>query len=165
MPIGRGGTSRETGKRQNADSFTAPDRDLRRCRWILAAVLKSATAAVRMADCGRRTSRLALRAGLCKGDVDRRRDRFQKTFGINVCEVEPIAVAVEVEAPTSRQHDRVDDDDGTPRFRLTRTQTEEALPVWCLRANPAITGWRQRLGVAVLNRFAERLHHGGKLKQ
>jgi hypothetical protein len=37
--------------------------------------------------------------------------------------------------------------------------------VWCLRANPAITGWRQRLGVAVLNRFAERLHHGGKLKQ
>lgn len=39
------------------------------------------------------------------------------------------------------------------------------MPMWCLRANPAITGWRQRLGVAVLNRFAERLHHGGKLKQ
>jgi hypothetical protein len=37
--------------------------------------------------------------------------------------------------------------------------------MWCLRANPAIIGWRQRLGVAALNRFAERLHHGGKLKQ
>ncbi len=39
------------------------------------------------------------------------------------------------------------------------------MPMWCLSANPAITGWRQRLGVAALNRFAERLHHGGKLKQ
>lgn len=39
------------------------------------------------------------------------------------------------------------------------------MPMWYLRANPAITGWRQRLGVAVLSRFAELLHHGGKLKQ
>jgi hypothetical protein len=39
-------------------------------------------------------------------------DQFQKTFGINVCEVEPVAVAEEVEALTSRQHDRADDDDG-----------------------------------------------------
>jgi galactokinase/mevalonate kinase-like predicted kinase len=37
--------------------------------------------------------------------------------------------------------------------------------MWCLRANPAITGWRQLLGVAALNRFAELPHHGGKLKQ
>ena len=75
-----------------------------------AAVRKSATVAVGLADCGRRKSRFAFRAALCKGDVDRRRDRFQKTFGINVCEVEPVAVAEEVEAPTSRQHDRADDD-------------------------------------------------------
>ena len=39
------------------------------------------------------------------------------------------------------------------------------MPMWCLRANPAIIGWRQRLGVAALNRFAERLHHGGKQNQ
>jgi D-glycero-alpha-D-manno-heptose-7-phosphate kinase len=39
------------------------------------------------------------------------------------------------------------------------------MPIWCLRANPAITDWRQRLGVAVLIRFAELLHHSGKLKQ
>jgi hypothetical protein len=73
---------------------------------------KSATVAVRLADFGRRESRLALRAGLCKGDVDRRRDRFQKTFGINLSEVEPFAIAEEVEALTSRQHDRAADDDG-----------------------------------------------------
>ncbi len=77
-----------------------------------AAVRKSATVAVRLADCGRRESRLVLRTGLCQGDVDRRRDRFQKTFGINLCEVEPFAIAEEVEALTSRQHDRADDDDG-----------------------------------------------------
>ena len=39
------------------------------------------------------------------------------------------------------------------------------MAMWCLRANPAITGWRQRLGVAALNRFAELRHYGGKLKQ
>jgi len=77
-----------------------------------AAVQKSATVAVRLADCGRRESRLVLRTGLCQGDVDRRRDRFQKRFGINLCEVEPFAIAEEVEALTSRQHDRADDDDG-----------------------------------------------------
>ena len=39
------------------------------------------------------------------------------------------------------------------------------MSMWRLRANPAITGWRQRLGVAALNRFAELLQHGGKRKQ
>jgi hypothetical protein len=39
-------------------------------------------------------------------------DQFQKTFGSNACKVEPVAVSEEVEVPTSRQHDRADDDDG-----------------------------------------------------